>query len=156
MAHESKRRQDETRYCENCGISFIWTVEEQRVNIEPAQPVTTSPNDQGEEQGKPQPTITTQLPTVTKIAVTPPSHCPGCRYLLPTAGKERGIVKWYHRRKGYGFITRNGSTDLYVSRSALRRGHLRPGELVEFVISQNQQGLMADNVSIIESTAAIQ
>lgn len=85
----------------------------------------------------------------------PPNYCPGCRYLLPAPGRERGIVKWYHRRKGYGFITRNGSADLYVNRSALRRGHLMTGELVEFAIGQNPQGLMADDVTIIESVGAL-
>ncbi len=137
---KGQQLQDETRYCENCGISFIWTLEEQRTDLD--QEIIA------EEQSGRADASTVAQPGA---PIVPPDDCPGCRHLLPAPGRERGLVKWYHRRKGYGFIVRNGSADIYVNRSALRRGHLMPGELVEFVLSQNQQGFMADDVTIIES-----
>jgi len=151
MARQSQKLHDETRYCANCGISFVWTVEEQR----PPEEKQSSPAESNEQvvaQGETAPGATSQLPaTASAAAVEPPTVCLGCRYLLPVGGRERGLVKWYHRRKGYGFITRNGADDLYVRRSALRRGHLLAGELVEFSIGQNQQGLMAADVTIVAS-----
>jgi CspA family cold shock protein len=144
MARKSQQQQDETRYCENCGISFIWTVEEQRANALGR----SEPGDEdaaGDAEAQP----------AGLVSIAPPKRCLGCRYLLPPEGRERGLVKWYHRRKGYGFITRNGSPDLYVNRSALRRGHLMPGELVEFSLGHSPQGLAATHVTVVagDSTA---
>ncbi len=143
MARKSQQQQDETRYCENCGISFIWTVEEQRT-------YAVGPGEQ--EDGEAVEEVEAQL--TVPVSIVPPDRCPGCRYLLPPEGRERGLVKWYNRRKGYGFITRNGSPDLYVNRSALRRGHLMPGELVEFSLSQTPQGVAADRVTVVAGDSA--
>jgi CspA family cold shock protein len=144
MARKSQQQQDETRYCENCGISFIWTVEEQR-----ASALVPGEQEDGNVAGDAETQLSVPVPLV------PPDRCLGCRYLLPSEGRERGLVKWYHRRKGYGFITRNGSPDLYVNRSALRRGHLMPGELVEFSLGHSPQGLAATHVTVVagDSTA---
>ena len=48
-----------------------------------------------------------------------PRLCPGCRLLAPVAPRLRGVVKWYHPRKQYGFIARKGESELYVHGSAL-------------------------------------
>jgi len=113
--------QDETIYCENCGISFVWTREEQRQHAE------LSGDGQGAE----------------------PHHCPGCRVLLAATPRERGLVKWYHRRKGYGFVSRQGKPDLYVHRSAVEEGNLAPDDLIEFSVGENAQGPMAEAVRIL-------
>jgi CspA family cold shock protein len=122
MARKNRSHQDETCYCAQCGISFVWTVEEQN-------------------------SATAELP------LKPPLYCSGCRALLPVAGRERGIVKWYHRRKGYGFIVRRGAEDIYVNRSALRCGALLPDMLVEFGVGHNQQGPVADEVVVLERSS---
>lgn len=118
-----EKQGDETLYCENCGISFIWTVEEQHAAQSSLMPRLAS----GE----------------------PPLHCPGCRQLLPSDGRERGMVKWYHRQKGYGFLTRHNKEDLYIHRSALRNAILRPGDLVEFSLGENRQGAVATAVEVL-------
>ncbi len=113
-------RHDETLYCARCGISFLWTVEEQK------QP-----------------------------GAIEPLYCHGCRQLMPAAGRERGLVKWFDRRKHYGFIVRAGQPELYVHRSAVQSARLpRPGDLVEFGIETSERGPAAIAVTILESAAA--
>jgi CspA family cold shock protein len=109
--------QDEIQYCARCGISFLWSREEQQRAGE----------------------------------ISVPPHCPGCRQLLPAAGRERGQVKWYDPRKQYGFLIRAGQPDIYVHRSALSgRRMLRPGDLVEFRVEQTERGLAAFDVVIMQ------
>jgi CspA family cold shock protein len=61
-----------------------------------------------------------------------------------------GVVKWFNRSKGYGFIKPDdGSNDVFVHFSAiLAEGikDLKEGEKVEFEIITNQKGPNAKNV----------
>lgn len=116
MAKQNDQPQDETRYCERCGISFLWSIEEQHQQ---------------------------------NLAATAARYCAGCRQLLPPPGRERGMVKWYNRQKGYGFITRHQQPDLYVHRTAVEEGRLQPEMLVEFTISANEQGPAAGAVVVL-------
>ncbi|MEZ4859986.1 MAG: cold shock domain-containing protein [Caldilineaceae bacterium] len=122
---------DETCYCANCGISFLWSAEEQH---------------QAEQQQTEQQIGADDLRTG-----RPPQYCPGCRHLLPQSGRARGLVKWYHRRKGYGFITRYGQPDIYVHRAAVHKGRLAPDDLVSFIYGENEQGPIAEDVEILET-----
>lgn len=111
--------QDEILYCARCGISFVWSREEQEV-----------------------------------AGATQPLQCPACRRLLPQAGRERGLVKWYDRKKHYGFIVRAGQPDIYVHRSAVDSRRLpRPGDLVEFGVEESRRGPVAIAVVVIEPAA---
>ncbi len=79
-----------------------------------------------------------------------PRLCPGCRLLAPVAPRLRGVVKWYHPRKQYGFIVRKGDAELYVHGSALLAARtLRPGDLVEFCVVQTERGLAAEEVVVL-------
>ena len=118
MAKQNEQPQDETRYCERCGISFLWSIEEQHQSNQ---------------------------------VVGSARYCAGCRQLLPLRGRERGIMKWYNRQKGYGFITRQQQADLYVHRSAVLEGRLLPDLLVEFTLGANEQGPAAQEVVILET-----
>ncbi|HEV2385911.1 MAG TPA: cold shock domain-containing protein [Candidatus Acidoferrales bacterium] len=65
--------------------------------------------------------------------------------------KERvtGRVKWFNNAKGYGFIGRDGGTDVFVHYSAIAGdGYrtLQEGDAVEFEIAQGQKGPQAANV----------
>jgi CspA family cold shock protein len=107
------KRQDRILYCARCGVSFLWTTEEQ-----------------AEERVQPR-----------------PQHCAGCRLILPPPERERGLVKWYNRRKRFGFITRKDQPDLFVHGSAVTDNRpLTPDELVEFSVSENDRGLTAADV----------
>jgi CspA family cold shock protein len=61
-----------------------------------------------------------------------------------------GVVKWFNRSKGYGFIKPDdGSNDVFVHFSAIvAEGvkDLKEGEKVEFEIITNQKGPNAKNV----------
>ena len=76
-----------------------------------------------------------------------PDRCPMCRRLAPAAGRLRGIVKWYSRGKGYGFITTTQGADVFLHKSVLSEGQAPcVGQLVEFVLAQGPRGVQAESV----------
>jgi CspA family cold shock protein len=124
-ADRAHRAEDEVRFCERCGISFVWTIEEQK-----------------------------QTQRAAGSAPAAPVLCSGCRLLLPTPGRERGQVKWYNARKRYGFIVRNGQPDIFVAAAAIRgRRVLHSGDLVEFSVGENSSGPAAEAVTLLAPAA---
>lgn len=62
---------------------------------------------------------------------------------------EKGKVKWFSERKGYGFITPDGGgEDLFVHHSNLAEGtrSLSEDQAVEYESAQGQKGPEAINV----------
>jgi len=62
---------------------------------------------------------------------------------------EKGTVKWFNERKGYGFITPDGGgDDLFVHHSNLAEGTtlLNEGQAVEYESAQGQKGPEATKV----------
>jgi CspA family cold shock protein len=65
-------------------------------------------------------------------------------------GSLLGRVKWFNDQKGFGFITRDNSPDVFVHHSAIRMEGfrtLREGEEVKFELLESPKGLQAVNVS---------
>ena len=63
-----------------------------------------------------------------------------------------GTVKWFNAEKGYGFISQEGGTDVFVHHSAIQmEGYrsLEEGQSVEFEVQEGQKGLQAANVRAI-------
>ncbi len=63
-----------------------------------------------------------------------------------------GKVKWFNASKGYGFIEREGGSDVFVHYTAIQSdGYrtLQEGQEVEFVVEQGQKGLQAAQVTIL-------
>jgi CspA family cold shock protein len=63
--------------------------------------------------------------------------------------KELGTVKWFKEAKGYGFIGRDGQSDLFVHYSAIQGNGfktLKEGQRVEFEVGQGPKGPQALNV----------
>jgi cold shock protein len=116
-----RRQQDEILFCERCGISFLWPIEEQS---------------QATEAGGRQPA---------------PHVCAACRHLLPGPDRERGLVKFFNGRKRFGFITRRTGPEIYVHGSALEgASRLTEGDLVEFSLAQTERGPAAEAVRVLE------
>ena len=71
----------------------------------------------------------------------------------------KGTVKWFDRRKGYGFITRDdGAADVFVHFSAIEdEGNefkaLYEGDKVEFEILDGSKGPQASNLKITEKAS---
>ena len=63
-----------------------------------------------------------------------------------------GTVKWFSNEKGYGFIARDGGSDVLVHYSAIDmagyRG-LQEGQRVEFEITQGRKGDQAEQVRVV-------
>jgi len=63
-----------------------------------------------------------------------------------------GTVKWFNASKGYGFIERQGGSDVFVHYSAIQSdGYrtLQEGQKVEFSIEQGPKGLQDARVTLI-------
>jgi cold shock protein len=65
---------------------------------------------------------------------------------------ERGKVKWFDAKKGYGFIEKQGGGDVFVHISGLKdkdQKTLAEGTSVEFEITNGKKGPQATNVAIL-------
>src|SRR4029450_13975186 len=63
-----------------------------------------------------------------------------------------GTVKWFSAEKGYGFISREGGSDLFVHYSAINGSgyrSLEEGQNVEFEVTQGPKGEKARAVRVI-------
>ncbi|MBN2125813.1 MAG: cold shock domain-containing protein [Deltaproteobacteria bacterium] len=61
-----------------------------------------------------------------------------------------GVVKWFNGEKGYGFITHEDGTDLFVHFSFINmEGYktLAEGEKVNFEVEETERGPQAKNVT---------
>jgi CspA family cold shock protein len=69
---------------------------------------------------------------------------------------NKGTVKWFDNRKGYGFITKeDGSGDVFLHYSAIKAEAdefktVYEGDKVEFDVTEGDKGPQAANLVIIE------
>lgn len=67
-------------------------------------------------------------------------------------GRERGVVKWFNVKKGFGFITWDEGEDVFVHFRSIRgQGHrsLTEGQRVKFTVVRGQKGPQAEDVSAV-------
>ncbi|AOR23390.1 cold-shock protein [Clostridium taeniosporum] len=64
--------------------------------------------------------------------------------------KTTGIVKWFNKEKGYGFISCDGGNDVFAHSSQIKENgserELHEGESVTFDIQDAEKGPMAINI----------
>ena len=64
----------------------------------------------------------------------------------------KGKVKWFDTAKGYGFITTENGSDIFVHYSGINKDGFRgldEGEEVEFEIGEGKRGEQAINVTAL-------
>ena len=62
-----------------------------------------------------------------------------------------GTVKWYNRKKGYGFIKGEDGEDYFVHYSALKQGtFIRDNDLVSFEAADTDKGKQAQQVTLLK------
>ena len=70
-------------------------------------------------------------------------------FYLEALFMNRGTVKWFNNQKGYGFISDEGGSDVFVHFSAIQsEGYksLDEGQAVEFEIVEGAKGPQASGV----------
>ena len=88
------------------------------------------------------------------VAAETPERCPMCERIAPPPGRRRGVVKWYSRGKGYGFITPVEGADVFLHKSGLREGQApRAGQLVEFAVGHGPRARQAVELEILTGPA---
>ena len=63
----------------------------------------------------------------------------------------KGTVKWFNEEKGFGFITAENGSDVFVHFSAIKADgfkRLEEGQKVTFETAEVQRGLQAQNVVV--------
>ncbi|HFC30648.1 MAG TPA: cold shock domain-containing protein [Oceanospirillales bacterium] len=66
--------------------------------------------------------------------------------------KTTGTVKWFDEKKGFGFIEREGGSDVFVHFKAIASEGfktLSDGQAVEFDVEDGQKGPQAANVTVV-------
>jgi CspA family cold shock protein len=64
----------------------------------------------------------------------------------------KGRVKWFNEKKGYGFISSEDGTDVFVHFSAIKRDGFKTlyeGDEVEFEVTKGPKGPQATNVVVL-------
>ena len=68
-----------------------------------------------------------------------------------------GTVKWYNRKKGYGFIKGEDDKEYFVHFSALAQGtFIRDDDKVSFDAVETDKGVQAQNVQLLQKASEMQ
>jgi len=68
--------------------------------------------------------------------------------------QREGVVRWFNNAKGYGFLGRDGDSDVFVHYTAIQKdGYkgLKEGDKVTYDVIQGEKGPQADMVTVLRS-----
>jgi superfamily II DNA/RNA helicase len=71
---------------------------------------------------------------------------------VATGDRPSGTIKWFDSRKGFGFIEREGASDVFVHFSAIEGDgdrRLEEGQAVEFEVAPGRKGEQARRVRVL-------
>lgn len=92
-----------------------------------------------------------QRPMAGEGEIIEPRMCPACQANRGQDGRLTGYVKWFDRRKGYGFIMRDdGGGEVFVHYSDIQYPGFKvlyEGERVRFDLEHDPRGEKAVNVT---------
>ena len=127
--------------CARCGRRFVFRVEEQKEQAKRGEKVAPPelcpacrPAGQAEQKAEPRHTA---------------ERRPGAE---PGPGPHEGVVKWYEREKGYGFIIHPGGEEIFFHRTGIAAGqapNFPDGSRVRYRVERTAKGLEAVDVARI-------
>jgi CspA family cold shock protein len=66
----------------------------------------------------------------------------------------QGTVKFFNRKKGFGFISGEDGKDYFVHFTSLAKGtFIRDNDVVSFEAAEGERGLKADNVQLVKKAS---
>jgi CspA family cold shock protein len=85
------------------------------------------------------------------IKVVLPVQCLNCYWKAGPVPKQRGRVKWFNARRGYGFIVGEGEQELFFHQNQLvgeNNGGPHEGQAARFHVGYAAKGPQALNVEL--------
>jgi CspA family cold shock protein len=85
---------------------------------------------------------------------TPAPKAGRARDTATSGSAERGTIKWFDARRGFGFIERPGEDDLFVHENAIQKSKNRriaEGQPVRYLVGPGRRGPEARNVELVSA-----